>query len=243
MSAPGNRLEPPVVVLVGAGLSTASGIPDYRSDKGMWTMFNPEEFHIEAFLRDPTRFWDNRMELNAKMHLLDAEANDGHRVLAQAARNGKIERIITQNVDGLHQKAGTPEDRLIEVHGNAAKCVCMDCEERIATLEVARDHKKGEAPRCSCGGYLKPDIVLFGEQVTELENALRAAENARTLVTAGTSLQVWPIAGLAQVAVQQNSELIILNRDPTPFDALANHCGHGDIIDELMRFFGPLKDH
>jgi NAD-dependent deacetylase len=230
-------LKDPVVVLVGAGLSTASGIPDYRSDKGMWKMFNPDEFHIEAFLHDPVRFWDRRIELYQSMRLMDAEPNDGHRVLAEATADGRVHSIITQNVDGLHQRAGTPTDRLIEVHGNAALCVCMDCDERVPTTTVIEKHRPGEAPRCECNGYLKPDVVLFGEQVTELGNALRAAEDARTLITAGTSLQVWPVAGLAQVAIEQNADLIILNRDPTPFDSMASWRGNGDIIEELRRLF------
>ncbi len=241
MAQPPDSLNGPVVVLVGAGLSTASGIPDYRSETGTWKMFDPDEFTIDKFLEDPARFWDRRIELHEKLNLMDAQPNEGHKILAHAARSGKVSRIITQNVDGLHQKAGTSDEHLIEVHGNAANCVCLDCDERCPTLDVVRDHKTGTAPRCVCGGYLKPDVILFGEQVGELENALRAAEGARTLIAAGTSLQVWPVAGLAQVALEQNADLIILNRDPTPFDAHATHLGNGDIIDELMRLFGPLQ--
>lgn len=236
-----DALEGPVVVLVGAGLSTASGIPDYRSDKGMWTMFNPDEFRIEAFLHDPARFWDRRMDLYTKMRLLDAEPNDGHRVLAQAIKTKKLHKIVTQNVDGLHQKAGTPEEQVIEVHGNASLCVCMDCDERVPTSSVVETHEPGVAPRCACGGYLKPDVVLFGERVDRLEDAIQATQQARTLITAGTSLQVWPVAGLAQVALEQNARLVILNHDPTPFDSQATRLGNGDVVKELLALFGPLE--
>lgn len=240
MELPEKPLNDPVVVLVGAGLSTASGIPDYRSDTGMWKMFDPDEFTIDKFLEDPAGFWDRRIELHKKLNLMDAQPNDGHRILAKAAREGRLEHIITQNVDGLHQKAGTPEKNLIEVHGNAANCICIDCDTRIPTLDVVQGHEPGQSPRCPCGGYMKPDVVLFGEQVTELENALRAAENARTLITAGTSLQVWPVAGLAQVALEQNADLIIINRDPTPFDAHAKMRMNADVTTELAKLFGPL---
>jgi NAD-dependent deacetylase len=227
----------PFVVLVGAGLSTASGIPDYRSDAGMWKMFDPEEFHIDRFLADPVRFWERRVDLTRKMRLLDAEPNAGHIALAQAATRGDVEAIVTQNVDGLHQRAGTPSERLMEVHGIAANCVCMSCGDLIPTRDVIVRHEAGTAPCCPCGGYLKPDVVLFGEAVEKIDDAIAAVERAETLVTVGTSLQVWPVAGLAQLALRQGAGLIILNRDPTPFDTLADEVRRGDVVEELRFLF------
>jgi NAD-dependent deacetylase len=231
----------PLAVLVGAGLSTASGIPDYRSHAGMWKLFDPNEFHIDRFLADPVRFWDRRAELTRQMRLLDAQPNEGHRILARAARDETVSSIITQNVDGLHQAAGTPLDRLIEVHGNAAYCVCVGCRERVPTRLVIDRHRPGTAPQCACGGYLKPDVVLFGEAVERLDEAIAVVEQAETLVAVGTSLQVWPVAGLADLAYRQGAHLVILSREPTPFDDHAHEVRRGDVIEELHDVFRGLN--
>lgn len=229
-------MQNPVVVLVGAGLSTASGIPDYRSGDGMWTRFDPDEFHITRFYADPDRFWARRVELVKEMRILDAEPNDGHRVLADAVKDGRVSHVITQNIEGLHHKAGTPADRIIEVHGNSAACRCIACGRTALTRDVI-DAYAGAAPRCGCGGLLKPDVVLFGEPVTELERAQEAMDEANTLVTVGTSLQVWPVAGLVQQAVARKKDVVIVNRDPTPFDTVASRIVRGDAVEGLRSLF------
>lgn len=230
-------MQTPVVVLVGAGLSTASGIPDYRGNGGVWARFDQNEFHIERLHADPVRFWDQRIPLTRHMRFLDAEPNDGHRTLAAAARDGRVATIITQNIDGLHQKAGTPNDRLIEVHGNAALCRCLSCRDTVPMTDVIRAHRPGTAPRCVCGGLLKPDVVLFGEIVHLLPHAEAAAAAAGTFVCVGTSLQVWPVAGLVSTAYRGGADIIIVNRDPTPFDAHAKGVMRGDVVDALSKLF------
>lgn len=238
-SMPAPALEPPVVVLTGAGLSTASGIPDYRSADGMWKRFGPDEFTIDAFLTDPDRFWARRRVLTREMRILDAEPNAGHRVLAEAVKAGRVACIITQNIDGLHTKAGTPPDKLLEVHGNAAQVVCMDCGTKEPTASAIDRMDGDKAPRCrACGGYVKPDVVLFGERVELIEPAAEAAAAARTFVAAGTSLQVYPVAGLVDVALRSGASLILLNRDPTPYDDQADHVRRGPAEAELVALFG-----
>lgn len=223
-------------MLVGAGLSTASGIPDYRSDEGMWTLFDPDEFHITRFRADPDRFWARRVDLIGRMRILDAEPNEGHKILADAARRGVVSSIVTQNIDGLHHKARTPPEKVIEVHGNSALCRCVHCGTTRESREVVQEYE-GVAPRCACGGLLKPDVVLFGEPVTELERALDAVLSARGLVTVGTSLQVWPVAGLVQAAVHAGHDVVIVNREPTPFDAHATEVRRGDAVEGLRALF------
>lgn len=230
-------MRPPIVALVGAGLSTASGIPDYRGSNGLWARFDQDEFHVERLHADPVRFWDQRVPLTREMRILDAQPNDGHRILADAARRGLVATIITQNIDGLHQKAGTPAARLIEVHGNAALCRCLDCADTVDTRDVLVAHEPGVAPRCPCGGLLKPDVVLFGEEVTQMPRAQAAVAGAGTLVTIGTSLQVWPVAGLVGTAFHHGADVIIVNRDPTAFDGHATRVIRDDVVDGIRSLF------
>jgi NAD-dependent deacetylase len=230
--------SPRTVVLTGAGLSTASGIPDYRSADGMWKHFDPDEFHVTRFLADPDRFWARRVELTRAMRILEAVPNDGHRLLADAVRSGRVDWIITQNIDGLHRKAGTPTERLLEVHGNAALCRCVGCDATFPTHEVVAGYA-GRAPRCACGDVLKPDVVLFGEPVTTLDQALDIVRGSDRIVTVGTSLQVWPVAGLVTLAIEHGKDLVIVNREPTPFDKHADQIVKGEAIDGLRQVIGP----
>lgn len=260
--------EPPTVVLTGAGLSTASGIPDFRSAGGIWERFDPDAFTIQRFRDDPAGFWRRRARLIAEMGTLDARPNPAHACLAQAAQEERVACIVTQNVDGLHQAAGTPPHRLIEVHGNGNVSRCVDCfqtepvQETLARLEApvprqevqpsrqgamreataaaAPPHPGRGAPRCqACGGHVKPDVVLFGEPVTRLPEAAQAVADARSLVVVGSSLQVHPVAGLVDLALGQRCGLWILNRDATPYDDDATVV-RGDILESVPRLFGSL---
>lgn len=213
----------PVVVLTGAGISTAAGIPDFRSPGGVWDRFDPQEFTIGRFHADPDTFWARRARLIAAMDYLDAAPTVAHTALAGAVHDGVVDHVVTQNVDGLHAKAGTPADRLLEVHGNGARSRCIDCHEAEAVQEtLARLSTPVVCPRCAaCGGRLKPDVVLFGEPVHAMQAASRLVTACGTLVVAGSSLAVHPVAGLAGLAVSTGARLIILNREPTPYDRLA----------------------
>jgi len=233
-------VEPPVVVLTGAGVSTASGIPDFRSKGGLWDAFDPMEFTIQRFHADPAGFWSRRVAYITAARHLDAAPNRGHLALAKAARDGRVEAVVTQNVDGLHAKAGTPAERLLEVHGNGSRAVCLRCGAKEAIAAVLADvhARPGTAPTCqACGGPLKPDVVLFGEAVTAMPQAAALVARARTLVVAGTSLQVHPAAGLVDLALARGARVVLLNREPTPYDRFASEVRRGPAEDELARLF------
>jgi NAD-dependent deacetylase len=233
-------LHPPVVVLTGAGVSTASGIPDFRSKGGLWDTFDPMEFTIDRFHADPARFWARRAAYITAARHLDAAPNAGHLALARAARDGRVGCIVTQNVDGLHAKAGTPPERLLELHGNGhhAECVRCGAREPVQAVLEAVARRPGVAPTCArCGGLLKPGVVLFGEAVPLMHEAAAAVASARTLVVAGTSLQVYPAAGLVDVARSAGARVLLLNREPTAYDGVAAEVRRGPVEDELVRLF------
>jgi NAD-dependent deacetylase len=221
-------------------VSTASGIPDFRSKGGLWDTFDPMEFTIERFHADPARFWQRRAAYITAARHLDAQPNAGHRALARAARDGRVERIVTQNVDGLHAKAGTPPERLLELHGNGHHAACLRCgaKEPVGDVLAAVEARPGTAPSCArCGGLLKPGVVLFGEAVDLMPQAVAAVAAARTLVVAGTSLQVYPAAGLVDVALSAGARVLLLNREPTAYDGAAAEVRRGPVEDELTRLF------
>jgi NAD-dependent deacetylase len=207
------RKRQPCVVLTGAGISTESGIPDFRSRTGIWAQYDPMEYAtIDAFRRDPVKVWDfyaRRLEV-----LTTAEPNDGHRALAELERLGLVEAVITQNIDGLHQRAGSRE--VIEVHGSIRTASCLACGERQALVEAM--------PRCpNCGEILKPDVVMFGELLPPdaIDRAFELARQASLLLVVGSALEVYPVAGLPEETLSTGGALAIVNRGPTPFDGLA----------------------
>lgn len=230
-------LDGPVVVLTGAGISTDSGIPDFRSGGGVWERFDPDEFRIERLLEDPDRFWERRHRLVTEMGYLEARPNRAHQILAQAAQAAQVSLLVTQNVDGLHQAAGTPPERLLAIHGDGRRCRCMECDATEGLREVLARRAPGRAPSCTgCDGLLKPDVVLFGEPVRDLHRAMPAVDACATLLVVGTSLQVHPVAGLAARAVHGGSRLVIVNRDRTPYDADAETVRR-PIAEALAGFF------
>jgi NAD-dependent deacetylase len=207
------RERQPCVVLTGAGISTESGIPDFRSRTGIWAQYDPMEYAtIDAFRRDPVKVWDfyaRRLEV-----LTTAEPNDGHRALAQLERLELVQAVITQNIDGLHQRAGSRE--VIEVHGSIRTASCLDCGERQPLVEAM--------PRCpNCGEILKPDVVMFGELLPPdaIDRAFELARQASLLLVVGSALEVYPVAGLPEETLSTGGALAIVNRGPTPFDGLA----------------------
>jgi NAD-dependent deacetylase len=222
------RANQPCVVLTGAGVSTESGIPDFRSASGIWAQYDPYEVaSIEAFHRDPARVWEfyaHRLDM-----LADAAPNPAHIALAELELRGLVQALITQNVDRLHVAAGSRD--VIEVHGSIATAVCLACgrrEERVRELLPL--------PRCvNCAAVLKPGVVMFGEllPVEAIDRATALARSAGLLLVVGTSLEVWPVAGLPDETLARGGKLAIVNRDATPYDARAElviHASAGEIL-------------
>jgi NAD-dependent deacetylase len=216
-----------VVALTGAGISTESGIPDFRGPNGVWTR-NPEAEKlstIQNYLADPEvrkASWRSRLAHPA----FGAKPNAGHDALVELERHGKLHALITQNIDGLHLAAGSTPERVVEVHGNVHKAMCLACGWRGPMLEtLARVRAGEEDPACTeCGGILKSDTISFGQALVPevIERAMRAAEEADFLLAVGSTLQVYPVAHAVPLAKSNGARLVIVNAQPTQFDALAD---------------------
>ena len=199
-----------VVALTGAGISTAAGIPDFRGPKGIYvTRAYPEDiFDMGAFASDPTGFYAfarDFLELEARL-----EPTFAHHFLARLEQQGRLSGVITQNIDGLHQKAGSQV--VVEVHGGFATTVCLDCEAQRPTGEIAEVVLRGEIPRCAvCGGLVKPDIVFFGESVKGMDRAVQLVRASDLLLVIGSSLTVYPAAGLPS---QAGGDVVVVGRGP-----------------------------
>ncbi len=222
-----------IVFFGGAGVSTESGIPDFRSQDGLYhqTFEYPPETIISHsfFLKNPEYFFRFYRE---KMLPLGFSPNVTHRVLARWEAEGKLSAIVTQNIDGLHQKAGSK--RVFELHGSVLRNYCMRCGKSYPAEFVKN---APGIPRCTCGGIVKPDVVLYEESLDEgtLEKSVEAIAGADLLLVAGTSLTVYPAAGLLRY--YPGHRLVLINRDPTPYDNRANLVFH----EKLREVFGPLE--
>jgi len=215
-----------IVVLTGAGISTESGIPDFRGPQGLWTK-NPDAEKtatLQYYVNDPdvrARAWQNRLSSG----MWDAEPNDAHRALADLERKAALHTIVTQNVDGLHQAAGTAPERVVEIHGNVREVKCLSCGRRGPMGPTLDRVRAGEAdPRCdACGGILKSATISFGENLVpeDLQRAQRAAARADVFLALGTSLTVYPAAALPEFALANRARLVIVNAQTTPFDGHA----------------------
>ncbi|MDN3268865.1 Sir2 family NAD-dependent protein deacetylase [Streptomyces sp. MA15] len=219
--------KPLVALLTGAGVSTDSGIPDYRGPAGLWRR-DPDTEKLVTYayyMGDPEirrRSWRMRQETFAAL----PEPNAAHRAVAELARSGVAVRVITQNVDGLHQLGGMPDRKVLELHGTARSVVCTTCRARMPMEDALARLSAGEDdPPCTdCGGILKPATVMFGEALDPavLGEAVAITKACTLFLAVGTSLQVHPAAGLAQVAVDHGARLIVVNAEPTPYDDLAD---------------------
>ncbi|MEU8762655.1 Sir2 family NAD-dependent protein deacetylase [Streptomyces sp. NPDC048659] len=215
-----------IAILTGAGVSTDSGIPDYRGPQGVWRT-DPEAERLVTYgpyMADPEirrRSWRMRLE----GPVLEAEPNAAHHAIAAFERSGHALRVLTQNVDGLHQAAGVPERKVLELHGTARSVVCTACHARSSAAEALDRVRAGEDdPACrGCGGILKPATVMFGQRLDPvvLANATAIAKAAEVFLAVGSSLQVHPAAALAGIASEHGARLIIVNAEPTPYDPLA----------------------
>ncbi|MFD5312632.1 SIR2 family NAD-dependent protein deacylase [Streptomyces ardesiacus] len=238
--------KPLVAVLSGAGVSTDSGIPDYRGPNGLWRR-DPEAEKLvtyASYMGDPEirrRSWRMRRDTAA----LGAAPNAAHRAVAELERRGVPVRVLTQNVDGLHQLAGVPARKVLELHGTARACVCTGCRARgpMADALARIDAGEDDPPCRECGGVLKPATVMFGESLDPvvLGEAVAVSKACEVFVAVGTSLQVQPAAGLAGVAVDHGARLIVVNAEPTPYDDLADEVVRepiGTALPELLRGLG-----
>jgi len=213
-----------VVVLTGAGLSTASGIPDFRSPGGRWERYRPVS--LPDFLASEAaraEYW--RYKGETWRVIRDARPNPAHEALAELGRGGRIELLVTQNVDGLHERSGFPAERLVNIHGTDSAVVCLDCGRREPRETVQARWEAGDAaPRCGCGGLWKPATISFGQSLVmeDLERAFRAAEACDLLVAAGTSLVVGPINDMLPRARAAGATTAIVTASETPFDDLAD---------------------
>jgi NAD-dependent deacetylase len=220
------------IAVTGAGISVESGIPDFRSPGGLWTRYPPDEYAtVEAFHDDPDKVWVMFYELGEI--LMKAEPNPAHFALASLEEMGCIQAVITQNIDALHQEAGN--STVIEYHGNAATLICPACHRRSA---MSLDQRSLGAPRCVCGGYLKPDVVLFGDPIPP--NALftsdMLAQKCEALIVVGTSAQVYPAASLPVIAKECGAFIIECNLEPTSFtNSITDAFLHGPAGKTLPR--------
>jgi NAD-dependent deacetylase len=232
-----------VVALTGAGISVPSGIPDFRTPgTGLWESVDPMQVaHIDAFRSDPVSFWAFYGERFATLG--DKRPNGAHNALVALEQRGLLDGVITQNVDMLHRTAGTRE--LVEVHGSIASCSCPRCQASVPLAE-AREQLAADpqgVPRCTaCAGPIKPDVVLFGELLpaAALARARELCERAELLLCIGSSLEVYPVAGLPLLTREAGGSLAILTQGPTPFDELAEVRLHGDVVAELEALLDAL---
>jgi NAD-dependent deacetylase len=208
------------VALTGAGVSTESGIPDFRSPTGIWAQYDPMEYAtIEAFESDPEKVWSfYALRYRA---LTEAEPNDAHLALAELERRGIVSAVITQNIDLLHERAGSRD--VIEVHGSIRECVCLACGARYGLEDVLRMLEATAVPRCTCGQVVKPGVVMFGEllEADAIDRAFQLARETKLLLVVGSTLEVQPVAGLPWETVTAGGEVAIVNLGPTAFDRRA----------------------
>lgn len=228
-----------LVVFVGAGLSTESGIPDFRSPGGVWDRYNPEDFYYQNFLaseQSREKYWQMATEMYDSIK--NAQPNPAHLAIAELERLNKLDRVITQNIDGLHFKAGNSQAMVIELHGTALMVTCLSCWKRYQRDEIQKRLRQGvKAPYCDdCGGPLKPATISFGQSMPEkeTEEAFARAAGADLFMVIGSSLAVQPAASLPQVAKRSRARLVIINRDSTPLDGIADLVIQGQA--------GPIMD-
>ncbi|NTW97149.1 MAG: NAD-dependent deacylase [Oscillochloris sp.] len=222
------RMSQRIVALTGAGISRPSGIPDFRSDSGIWAHQDPLEVaSLQAFRRDPQRFYGWLQGLLAP--ILAAVPNPAHRALAELELRGKLRAVITQNIDGLHQAAGSR--RVFELHGHLRTVTCHGCGVQAPTEPLLPTVRRGQAPRCRCGGAFKPDVVLFDELLPQglVWLAQKALEECDLLLVAGTSLEVAPVCDMPLIALRRGVRLMVINYEQTHLDHRADVVLHEDV--------------
>lgn len=231
-----------VVAFTGAGISVESGIDDFRSPGGLWSRYDPAIYAtIQGFLNHPEKYWSMAKELGPQ--ILAAQPNPAHLALADLERMGKLRCVITQNIDFLHTRAGN--SYVLELHGTYRTCHCLDCQKEYSREQIIEMLEADELPPlCTCGGLLKSDTVLFGESLPAdvVQQAGVEASSADLMIVVGSSLLIYPAASIPLVAIENNAKLIIINKEPTPFDHLADVTLLGEagkilplVVEELQK--------
>ncbi len=216
-----------VLVFTGAGVSTESGIPDFRSADGIWSKYDPEDFTIQKFLSDKkARKMHWNLLVDGDLSMFKAAPNPAHHAITELIKTGKLYGVVTQNVDGLHQKAGLPEEMVFQLHGDLSHAKCLDCSSRFPMQTVAEWISDDvEEPVCEkCSGMLKPDAVLFGEQLPfdVLSEAERRSRDCDLCIVLGSTLSVYPAALIPRYASESGAKLVIINLGPTELDSWAD---------------------
>lgn len=217
-----------IVALTGAGISRPSGIPDFRSDSGLWQLDDPMEVaSLCGFRANPQRFYNWFRPLHQTISA--ALPNPAHRALAQLEQLGRLTAVITQNIDGLHQHAGSHE--VYELHGHLRSATCLNCDRQAPAAPLLERMRRGEIPRCSCGGVYKPDVILFDELLPRglFWLAQRAIEECDLVIVIGTALEVAPVCDMPWVALRRGARLIIINQSATHLDPHADVVLHEDV--------------
>jgi len=233
-----------VVALTGAGISVESGIPDFRSPGGLWTRYDPTVYAtFESFVRDPSKFWEMAAELHPMLE--EVEPNPAHYALSELERLGKCEAVITQNIDHLHQRAGSTI--VLELHGTYRTGTCMSCGRKHSFEEMKAFGLKTEIPKCNaCGGVIKPDVVLFGEPLDSfvLRRAIELASNCDLMLVIGCGLEVYPAASLPTYARRNGAGLVFVNVSATAFDQIADVVllgKAGEVLPELVKVYKEIS--
>jgi NAD-dependent deacetylase len=235
-----------LVVFSGAGISTESGIPDFRSPGGIWSRFDPDDLTYQKFVANPESRRKQWQMLGEGHLTTDAQPNLAHYAIAELNDLNKLDCVITQNVDNLHHKAGVPTERIFELHGNVQWAVCLSCGQRYPFEHIkARLDGGEEIPDCEeCGGMLKPNAVLFGEALPQdvLQEASRRSAESDLFIVVGSTLIVYPAAYMPQYAVQSGAKLIIVNLSDTPMDAQATVLIRAKAGEAMSRIVERVKD-
>jgi NAD-dependent deacetylase len=235
-----------VIVFSGAGLSTESGIPDFRSPGGVWDRYNPEDFYFQNFLASEAsreKYWQMATEMYEPIKT--AQPNQAHLAIAELEKLDRLDCVITQNIDGLHFKAGNSEEKVIQLHGTAIFVSCLSCKKRYDRDEIQERIKEGQkAPSCDdCGGLLKPATISFGQSMPEkeTEEAYHRSSLCDLFIVVGSSLVVQPAASMPLVAKRNNAKLVIINRDPTPYDDMADVVIHSQAGSTMASILEHVK--
>ena len=235
-----------VIVFSGAGLSTESGIPDFRTPGGVWDRYNPEDFYFQNFIASETsreKYWQLATEMGEPARM--GAPNQAHLAVAELEKLGRLDCVITQNIDGLHFKAGNSEEKVIQLHGTSIFVSCLSCQKRYDRDAIQERVKKGQkVPRCvDCGGILKPATVSFGQSMPEKETreAYHRSSLCDLFIVVGSSLVVQPAASMPLVAKRSGARLVIINRDPTPCDDMADVVIHGQAGPTMANILEHVK--
>lgn len=235
-----------ILVFTGAGLSTESGIPDFRSPGGVWSKYDPSDFYFQKIVSDQQsreKYWEMSSEMYRNMK--DASPNPAHLAIKALEDMGKLLAVVTQNIDHLHHRAGNTPEKIIELHGTAFSVSCLSCGKKYDRDEIEKRLGSGiKAPYCDdCSGILKPDTISFGQAMPQdkMAEAMRLASQSDLCMVLGSSLVVYPAASVPQNAAQAGARLIIVNRDPTPLDSLANIVINDSLSKTLNALISPSQ--